>query len=194
MNRFAARVCVALGAFQLMAVMALRAWMPGLLSDFASGLLSGVSVALVLTGMLARHLPEATHSATPALRRRYLREFLPPMAGYVVAILGSVWLLKQHVEDPSLRALVALSPVPFVALAMRAIVRHIRDTDEMQRRIEVESVSFATALVSLAYFAAGLLQAAKVIDIPSSAAMIWVFPLICLTYGIAKVFISRRFA
>jgi hypothetical protein len=116
------------------------------------------------------------------------------MAGYVVTILGSVWLLKQHVEDPTLRVLVALAPVPFVALAMRAMIRHIRDTDELQRRIEVESVSLATALVSLGYFAAGLLQAAKVIDVPSSVAMIWVFPLICFVYGIAKVLVSRRYS
>ncbi|TZF90092.1 hypothetical protein [Cognatilysobacter lacus] len=167
---------------------------PGLASEFARGLLFGVGAALVLCGVMARHLPNAADASTPALRRRYMREYIPAMAGYVVAVLGSTWLLKQNVEDPSLRALVALAPVPFVALAMRAMVRHIRDTDEMQRRIEVESVSLATALASLGYFAAGLLQAAKVIDIPSSVAMIGVFPLICLVYGVAKVVIVRRYA
>ncbi|GAB6195310.1 hypothetical protein [Lysobacter xanthus] len=194
MNRSKANACLVLGIVQIAAVGAARVLAPGRLPDFGSGLLSGVGVALVLTGIIGRHLPDVADASTPALRRRYMREFVPAMAGYVIAILGSVWLLKQQVEDPALRALVALAPVPFVALAMRAMIRHIRDTDEMQRRIEVESVSLATALVSLAYFAAGLLQAAKVIDIPSSAAMIWVFPLVCLAYGIAKVFISRRYA
>ena len=80
-----------------------------------------------------------------------------------------------------------------VALAMHAIVRHIRDTDEMQRRIELEAVSFATALVSLVYLSAGFLQSAKVIDIPSAVAMIWVFPLVIVVYAIAKLAIARRY-
>lgn len=168
--------------------------LPGRVPDFVLGLLAGIGVPMVLIGLLRRHLPDPEDTSTPALRRRYMREFLPAMAGYTVTILGSVWLLKTHVADPSLRGLVALAPVPFVALAMRAMVRYIRDADEMQRRIEVEAVSLATAIVSLGYFAAGLLQAAKVIDVPASAAMIWVFPMVCIVYGVAKAVVARRYA
>ena len=71
--------------------------------------------------------------------------------------------------------------------------RHIRDSDELQRRIELEAVSVATALVSMLYFAGGLLQMAKVIDIPSGQAMFWVFPMICLVYGLAKAFVAGRY-
>jgi hypothetical protein len=77
---------------------------------------------------------------------------------------------------------------------MRAIMRYIRDADELQRRIELEALSFSTAWVSLAYLAGGFLQRAKVIDIPSGVAMIWVFPLICIGYGLVKLAIARRFA
>ena len=41
--------------------------------------------------------------------------------------------------------------------------------------------------------AAGFLQTAELIDVPSKVAMLWVFPALCLTYGIAKVFIARRY-
>jgi hypothetical protein len=167
------------------------------LPEFASGMLYGIGVGFLLwAAMLAvfrTHLPDPCVSSTPALRRRYLREFIPPMVAYVVATLLSVWWLKS-IDATWLRALVALLPVPAVALAMRAIMRYIRDADELQRRIELEAVSFATALVSLVYLAAGFLQTAKVIDIPSSVAMIWVFPLICFSYGLAKLAIARRFA
>ncbi|HLT43433.1 MAG TPA: hypothetical protein VK000_02110, partial [Luteimonas sp.] len=104
----------------------------------------------------------------------------------------SLTLLKT-VEAEWLRALVALLPLPPIGFALRAIVRYIRDTDELQRQIELEAVSIATALVSMLYLAGGFLQAAKVIDIPSSAAMIWVFPLICGVYGLAKILVARRF-
>ncbi|MDG6347279.1 hypothetical protein QAA18_00745 [Luteimonas sp. 8-5] len=131
-------------------------------------------------------------SATPGLRRRYLREFVPAMVGYVVLLIVSMLLLK-HVEDHALRAVIALLPVVPIALTLRAIVRYIRDADELQRRIELEAVSLATALVSLVYMAGGFLQLAKVIDIPSGVAMIWVFPLLCATYGLLKAVVARRF-
>ena len=115
------------------------------------------------------------------------------MFGYVLAVFISVWLLKR-VDVPLLRAFIALLPVPAIALAMRAIVRRIRDADELQRRIELEAVSIAAAFVSLGYLAAGFLQRAKVIDVPSSAAMIWVFPLVCVTFGLAKTVLSRRYS
>ena len=51
----------------------------------------------------------------------------------------------------------------------------------------------ASLLTSLLYFGAGLLQQAKVIDIGAGVAMIWVFPLLCLIYGIAKMILTRRY-
>ncbi len=154
-------------------------------------ILDCVAIILLLTVRLRSRIM-ACEGDTPALRRRYLQEFVPPMVGYVLAIFASVWLLKR-VDEPSLRAMIALLPVPAIALAMRAIVRRIRDTDELQRRIELEAVSIATALVSLLYLAAGFLQQAKVIDVPAGDAMIWVFPLVCLTYGLAKVAVLRHY-
>jgi hypothetical protein len=138
-------------------------------------------------------MPEPCDSATPALRRRYLREFLPPMAAYVVLVFLSVWLLKR-IDAPALRALVALLPLPPIAFALRAIMRYIRDADELQRRIELEAVSISTAFVSFAYLTGGFLQAARVIDVRATDAMLWVFPLTCLAYGVVKIVVSRRYS
>ena len=118
---------------------------------------------------------------------------MPAMLGYVVALSLSLWLLKS-IEGGLLRAVVALLPVPPIALALRAMIRYVRDSDELQRRIELEAVSFATAGVSLAYMGGGFLQLAKVVDVPSGVAMIWVFPLVCLLYGIAKAVVARRYS
>ncbi len=78
-------------------------------------------------------------------------------------------------------------------MSLRAMVRYIRDVDEMQQRIELEAVSLATAFVALGYMTGGFLQSAKVIDVPASAAMIWVFPLLCMAYGLAKAVVARRY-
>ena len=166
---------------------------PWVMADTASGVLSGLGVGLLLAALARWRMPEPCDTGTPTLRRRYLREFLPAMAVYVVTVFLSIWLLKRGVDQPGLRALIALLPVPAIGMALRAIIRYIRDVDELQQRIELEAISFATAFVSMVYITGGFLQLAKVIDIPSGVAMIWVFPMICVSYGLAKMVVERRF-
>lgn len=166
--------------------------LPWPIPDIVSGIMYGMAAGLFFGGLLRWRLPDPCDTGTPALRSRYLREFLPAMVAYVVTLFLSVWLLKR-VDEPGLRALIALLPVPAIGMALRAIIRYIRDVDELQQRIELEAVSFAAAFVSMLYIAGGFLQLAKVIAIPSGVAMIWVFPLMCLSYGLAKVVVARRY-
>ncbi|WP_372017152.1 hypothetical protein [Pseudoxanthomonas sp. 10H] len=155
-------------------------------------LLVVLGLVLAFVALLRWQLPEACDTAPSPLRRRYSRELMLAMGGYVLVLFASITLLR-HVEAPALRAMVALLPVPPIALALRAMVRYIRDVDEMQQRIELEAVSLATGFISLVYMSAGFLQAARVIDVPASAALIWLFPLVCFTYGLAKAVVSRRY-
>lgn len=191
MSKIAVRLLLA-AALCALAALALHYAPPWPGADTASGFLSGSAVGCLFAGLLRWRMPEACDTGTPALRSRYLREFWPAMVGYVVTLFLSVWLLKR-VDEPGLRALVALLPVPAIGMALRAIIRYIRDVDELQQRIELEAISFAAAFVSMMYVAGGFLQLAKVIDVPSGVAMIWVFPLICVSYGLAKLVIARRF-
>jgi hypothetical protein len=161
-------------------------------SSRVAGGLFGMALGLALAALLQRLLPDDCDAAPPALRRRYTRELMSAMGLYVVLLVLSLFLLRA-VELPLLRALVALLPVPAIVLMLRAMIRYIRDVDELQQRIELEAVSFATAFVSLVYLTGGFLQSAKVIDVPSNVAMIWVFPLVCLSYGLAKAVVMRRY-
>ena len=163
------------------------------LSDTVQGILFGMASGALLGALLRWQLPAAYEVATPTLHRRYLREFLPPMLAYVVVLFLSLWLLNRIDGPWGLRAVIALLPALPIALGLRAIVRYIRDADEMQRRIELEAVSIATACIAMLYMSAGFLQLAKVIDISAGVAMIWMFPLICLGYGLAKIVVSQRY-
>jgi len=181
-------VAIGLGALGLAAAgRFLLAWPDGVV-----GMWAGIGAGCLFAGLLRWRMPEACDAGTPALRSRYLREFLPAMAAYVLTLFFSVWLLKR-VDEPGLRALVALMPVPAIGMALRAIIRYIRDVDELQQKIELEAVSFAAAFVSMVYVTGAFLQLAKVIDIPSGVAMLWVFPLICASYGLAKMVVARRY-
>lgn len=191
MPKMALRLLVAAALCAALAL-ALPHVSPWPVTDTASGFLYGIAAGCFFGALLRWRLPDPCDTGTPALRSRYLREFLPAMAGYVVTLFLSVWLLKR-VDEPGLRALTALLPVPAIGLALRAIIRYIRDVDELQQRIELEAVSFAAAFVSMVYVTGAFLQLANVIDIPSGVAMVWVFPLICASYGLAKMVVARRY-
>jgi hypothetical protein len=165
--------------------------MPDSPGPMLAGIFAGLAMSLLFALVLRRLLPDACDTAPPLLRKRYTREMMVAMGGYMALLFASIWLLK-HVENAGLRALVALLPVPPIAL-LRAMIRYIRDVDELQQRIELQAVSFATAFVSLLYLSGGLLQTARVVAVPAAAAMIWVFPLVCLSYGLAKVVVARRY-
>ena len=154
------------------------------------GYLAGSLLFLLVPRWWRQHCDEMY--AQPA-SRRYLRALWPIMIGYALTLFVSIWLVKRGIGPVPLRALVAVLPVLPIALLMRAALRYLREIDELQRRIETEAIGIASLLVALLYFAGGLLQKAKVIDIDAAAAMIWVFPLLCFTYGIAKMALTRRY-
>lgn len=117
------------------------------------------------------------------------------MLAYVVVILACAWLLKHPLADagPWLRGGVSLLPVVPIAFFSRAMVRFIRDNDELQRRIDLEAIAIASLIVAIGYFTLGLLAAADVISIAGDVAMIWVLPALCGTFGLVKLWSARRY-
>ncbi|WP_202844975.1 hypothetical protein [Luteimonas saliphila] len=185
--RMLAGVAVLLGA----AAVLLPRLVPGMPRDFAIVLFVG---ALMLAAMAMAHRgsPDDCDTAPPGLTRRYLRELMASMAAYVLVLSASIWLLRR-VEPQALRLVIAIAPLLPIGFAVRAIVRYMRGLDEMQQRIELESVGVATVCVSMLYMTGGLLQSARLMHVPGDVAMIWVFPLVCAVYGVAKAFVARRY-
>lgn len=161
----------------------------GMPRDLAIVLMVG---AALLGAMSMAHRGGDCDAAPPGLTRRYLRALMGSMSMYVLVLCASIWLLKR-VDVPALRAIVALAPVVPIGCAVRAMVGYMRGLDEMQQRIELEAVGVAAVLVSMLYMTAGLLQSARLIHVAGDVAMIWVFPLVCAVYGIAKAFVARRY-
>lgn len=54
-------------------------------------------------------------------------------------------------------------------------------------------IGVASLLVALVYFGGVLLEEAQVVALGAGAAMIWVFPALGATYGIAKMALVRRY-
>ncbi len=185
------RTLLTLGCALTVAAVLLRFAPWGVPKPWLFGLAIGGGVLTLLSVWVWR-MPDACDEAPLAVRQRYVREFFPTMLAYLVAVFASGFLLKR-IDEPLLRGLVALLPVPPIFLAMRSIVRYIRAVDEMQQRIELEAISAATAFVTLLYLAGGFLQSAKVIDLRASTVLLMAFPLVCGAYGFAKLLVTRRY-
>lgn len=182
------------GGLLVLALVATAAWLGWATKPHALGVVTVVAVVALALGALLWFSPGTFRdTATPALTRRYYREFAPPMSAYFVVMLAWKPLLRG-IDVAWLRVIVALLPALLVILALRATARYVRDSDEMQRRIELESVGIAAGTISAGYMTAGFLQSAKMIDVGATSAMLWVFPALCLCYGVAKIFIARRYA
>lgn len=185
---------IALGAFALaLAGRFLLHWpdhVVGMWAGIGAGYLLGAALFLLMPRWWREHCDEMY--AQPAARR-YMRALWPLMIGYSLALFASVWLLKRGIDSTALRAMLALLPAIPLALLLPVGMRYLREIDELQRRIETEAIGFAAVLVSLLYFAGGMLQKAKVIALDAGMTMIWVFPMTMLVYAVAKYIAVRRY-
>ena len=158
----------------------------------------GIGIGYLVCSLLFLVLPRwwrqhCDEMLATAASRRYQRAMWPTMIAYSLVLFASLWWLRRGIEPVALRALVAVAPVLPLLFFLRTALRYLREIDELQRRIETEAIGVASLLVSMLYFAGGLLQKAEVVDIDAAAAMIWVFPLLCLSYGIAKMRLTKRY-
>jgi hypothetical protein len=126
-----------------------------------------------------------------ATDKRYLREFLPAMLAYTIVML-TVWPLVRTTDDRMLRALIAMVPVIPIAFVIRAITRQVLSADEMMQRLHLEALAISAGVVAVASLVGGFLAAADVIALNGSI-LLWVFPALGGTFGLARGLANRRY-
>lgn len=130
---------------------------------------------------------------TPPIRR-YLRWLVVSMAMYASLLVTSLFALRAvPAEALVLRAGLGLLPVLPLLLLVWAFARYIREADEMQRLIELQSLACAAAVVGIGYLVVGFLDSAGVIALEGALAAILVLPALFGTYGIAKALVARSY-
>ena len=153
-----------------------------------AGIVAAVTgVAWLLCARFARE------EALRPVHRRYLREFLPAMVGYVVLIMVSGTLVSRMESVVGRMALAVLPLLPIVLL-IRAMVRVLRDQDELERRIDLEAIAIAAMSTAFGFFSFGLLPLADIgWHVRGDAVAIWVMPCLFAIFGIAKPLVARRY-
>ena len=133
-------------------------------------------------------------SGRPPLRRvyrRYYREFFPAILAYLVIMLLG-WPYLGRIELPWLKALLALAPVIPVALVIRAMVRLVLGSDELEQRTHLVGLALAGAVVAITSLAGGFLCAAHVVQLDGSV-LLWVFPVLMVSYAGGRSWANRRY-
>ena len=130
---------------------------------------------------------EPRPNPTSKASRRYYWQFGLSMFAYVIVILFSRWLWPS-VNGPW-QIVVAVLPVIPAIFIFASIVRYLLATDELLRRIAVDSMALAggaTALIAVTY---GLLEGER---LPRPSAW-WTYAVFMVSWLVAGVVVRRRF-
>lgn len=170
--------------------------LPARYHDFLSGLTLGMGGALLLCAAIhwwrPQWLPDEDDRHQQALARRYLREAAPGLLIYAVVLCAAPWL-ADHRPSAWLLAVLCLAPLLALGLLLRAAWRYLQDADELQRKIELESLAIAALVVSQLYFAAWVLQRFGLVRLATEPALAWVFACIVLVRVLASMWLRRRY-
>jgi hypothetical protein len=124
-------------------------------------------------------------------QKRYLIESVPALGVYLIAILGSAWMVKHFPDAPGWqRMVIALLPLPAIVWVLVALLRRLLRKDELEARVELVAIAIASVTVGVASLAWGLLDMAGLVQ-PIS--LFYVLPALMFVYGVIKCVTWQRY-
>jgi hypothetical protein len=121
---------------------------------------------------------------------RYTKEFVVAMFAYVIVLVASNSLLPHYPLFHSPWAIpISLAPVIPVIFILQAIVGLLLHSDELQQRIQLLAIGFASGVTGLLTFSYGFLEG---IGFPKIS-FVCVLPMLIGFWGIGLVYFSRRY-
>lgn len=123
--------------------------------------------------------------------RRYNIGVMLLMAAYA-GLLLVVWPHAKSDAPVLVRALLALLPtLPVIGVTVLMGWR-VLSSDELEQRLHMDALGLAAAVVCVLSLLGGFLAAAGVARFGGDV-LIWVFPVACVAYGIARWLLARRY-
>jgi len=98
--------------------------------------------------------------STAGAGRRYVVRLTLVMLAYAMVLVAALVVFQAVPSGSPWRYVVVVTPLVPAAFVAWAVLRLLRETDELQRRIGLEGLAAAFALGSLLTFGYGLLQVA----------------------------------
>jgi len=119
--------------------------------------------------------------------RTYTIEFGTALLLYTGLLFASAWAVETFSLVGAARIAVIVSPMLGAAAAVRAVIRHTRRMDELERQIAFEAYAFAFAGTAFATFTWGFRESPG----RPNLSMFVVGPLMC-TLLVAGLLVARR--
>jgi hypothetical protein len=124
-------------------------------------------------------------------KKSYRRHMWVLMAIYVALIL-LVFPLARHASNLPLKVVFAIIPALPVIAVICLMAKLVMHSDELQQRLYLSALSVATGVVAVVSMLGGFLCTAGVFKLDGDI-LIWVFPALCFTYGVAHLLFARRY-
>ncbi|HRQ33819.1 MAG TPA: hypothetical protein PLM89_12015 [Anaerolineales bacterium] len=122
------------------------------------------------------------------VQKRYFKEFGISMGFYVVLLIASISVITNVELPKAVQVVIALIPVIPTIFIVIAVMRALRDSDELQQRIQLQAVTFSAIVTGLITFSYGFLENIGFPRLPS----LFIFPLMIALWGIgAGIFAGK---
>jgi hypothetical protein len=121
--------------------------------------------------------------------KRYTKEFTSAMVAYIVTLIVSIAVLQRYEFSKFWQVMLSLMPAMPVLLVVIAMIRALKDSDELQQRVQLLATSFAAALTGLITFTYGFLENVGFPKFPTFL----VFPMMIMIWGLSLGYFSRRY-
>ncbi|MBS1016498.1 hypothetical protein [Acetobacter persici] len=119
--------------------------------------------------------------------KRYLIELALCITLYVCACVAAAWLRANLAISPAWQPVIALLPMVPGACFLLIIMRYFRRIDELERRIQAESLMFSFSGTAIITFSYGFLETAGF----ARLSMFCVWPVMAILWSIGY-FVSKR--
>ncbi|HJR78592.1 MAG TPA: hypothetical protein VJ821_00885 [Anaerolineales bacterium] len=121
--------------------------------------------------------------------KRYMREFLFSIVAYALILIASISAIQNIEMAKPLQIIVTLAPAIPVAFVLVAVLRLLKDSDELQQRVNLLAITFSAVLTGLITFSYGFLENIGFPKLPTFA----VFPMLFMLWGIGLGYFTRRY-
>ena len=122
------------------------------------------------------------------IQKRYFKEFGISMGLYVVLLITSIMVLTNFKLPKTAQIVIALIPVIPTIFVVIAVMRALRDSDELQQKIQLQAVTFSAIVTGLITFSYGFLENVGFPHFPT----LFVLPLVIALWGIgAGIFTGK---
>lgn len=121
--------------------------------------------------------------------RRYLKEFFFAMSTYAVTLIVSLTLLKNLEFPRGWQIVISLAPALPIIFVILAILRALRDEDELIQRIQLQAVVFSAITTGLITFTYGFLENVGFPHLPT----IWILPMMFALWGLGLGYFNQRY-